>query len=214
MIFEEGGQDEPAPIRRPPPRPTADILDTLAGAPAPEPAPVDPEAAIAFEAEREALLDGIVRTLIGDGDAPFRPASALYSDFQVHCRIMRIGSKVPDLADFTRRLAIARAGVDAASAGEDWQSAVAQATELPEEMQGVFLMLARAAMEGAPSPSDEALATAYGSRSPSRGRWLLTYMEERGYLACEADFRGNRVVRFPAFGWKTMPANPRAVAVG
>ncbi len=72
----------------------------------------------------------------------------------------------------------------------------------------MFLMLARAAMEGAPSPGDEALARAYGSRSPSRGRWLLTYMEERGYLACEADFRGNRVVRFPAFGWKTHAGEP------
>jgi hypothetical protein len=211
LIFEEGGEDEPVPVRRPPPRPTADILDTLAGAPAPEPAAVDPEAALAFEAEREALIGEIVRQFVGEGEAPFRPASALYSDFLVHCRVRRVGAKVPDLAEFTRRLAIARAGVDAASEDEDWRRAVSQAAELPEEMQGVFLLLARAAREGAPSPADEALARAYGSRSPSRGRWLLTYMEERGYLACEADFRGNRVVRFPAFGWKTLPANPRAV---
>lgn len=213
LIFEDRGHDEPAPVRRPPPRPTADILDTLAETPAPEPVPVDPEAALAFEAEREALIDEIVRSVVGEGET-FRPASALYSDFLVHCRVRRVGSKAPDLADFTRRVAIVRAGVDAASAGEDWQGAVAQASELPEEMQGVFLMLARAAMEGAPSPADEALARAYGSRSPSRGRWLLTYMEERGYLVCEADFRGNRVVRFPTFGWKTTPANPRTVAVG
>ncbi|QJP12425.1 ATP-binding protein [Starkeya sp. ORNL1] len=211
LIFEDGGDDEPAPVRRPPPRPTAEILDTLGETTAPAPVPVDPAVALAFEAEREALLDEIVRHLVGEGEAPFRSASALYSDFLVHCRVRRVGSKVPDLGDFTRRVAIVRAGVDAGSVGEEWQQAVAQAGELPEEMQGVFLMLARAAMEGAPSPGDDALARAYGSRSPSRGRWLLTYMEERGYLACEADFRGNRVVRFPAFGWKTTPANPRAM---
>ncbi len=86
-----------------------------------------------------------------------------------------------------------------------------QASGLPEEMQGVFLLLARAGMEGAPSPADEALARAYGSRSPSRGRWLLTYMEERGHLVCEADFRGRRVVRFPTLGWKTAPGDPKAL---
>ena len=90
--------------------------------------------------------------------------------------------------------------------------AVEQATALPEEMQGVFLLIARAAMEGAPAPTDEELARAYGSRSPSRGRWLLTYMEERGHITCEADFRGRRVVRFPALGWKTAPGDPKGAA--
>ncbi|HEY9215648.1 MAG TPA: ATP-binding protein, partial [Ancylobacter sp.] len=65
---------------------------------------------------------------------------------------------------------------------------------------------------GAPSPADDALARAYGSRSPSRGRWLLTYMEERGHLVCEADFKGRRVVRFPALGWKTAPGDPKALS--
>ncbi len=84
-------------------------------------------AALAFEAEREALLDEIVRHLVGEGEAPFRSASALYSDFLVHCRVRRVGSKVPDLGDFTRRVAIVRAGVDAGTVGEEWQRAVAQA---------------------------------------------------------------------------------------
>jgi len=218
LIFDDSAPDEPLPERRPPPpRPTDELLASLAEAPAPEPGVADPEAARAFDAEREAILEEIVHQFVADPDAPFRSAAALYPDFLVHCRVRRIGSKVPDLADFTRRLAIARAGVDGQrldgqGADEGWQRVVEQAAALPEEMQGVFLMLARAGMEGAPSPGDEALARAYGSRSPSRGRWLLTYMEERGYLVCEADFRGKRVVRFPSFGWKTAPADPRAAA--
>lgn len=213
LIFEDDGADVPAPPRPVPVRPSAeDILATLEEARPPAPEIVDEDAARAFDAEREALISDIVRQLAGDGEAPFRAAASLYSDFQVHCRARRVGSKVPDLADFTRRLAIVRAGVDEAVQDEDWRRAVAQAGGLPEEMQGVFLLVARAAREGAPAPADEALARAYGSRSPSRGRWLLTFMEERGYLACEADFRGNRVVRLPALGWKTAPGAPKAIS--
>lgn len=212
LIFDDlGGELVPAPQSRVQVRATEEILETLEDAPALEPAPVDPEAAAAFEAEREALIEEIVRQFVTDADAPFRSAASLYPDFLVHCRVRRVGSKVPDLSDFTRRLAIARAGLDARPEDEGWQRAVEQASGLPEEMQGVFLLLARAGMEGAPSPADEALARAYGSRSPSRGRWLLTYMEERGHLVCEADFRGRRVVRFPTLGWKTAPGDPKAL---
>ncbi|MFK8250928.1 ATP-binding protein [Ancylobacter terrae] len=220
LIFAEAVEDEPLPVRRPAIRPTHEILDTLAAAPMPEATldPVDAAAALAFDAEREEILAQIVRQFAAEADAPFRSAASLYQDFLVHCRVRRVGSRIPDLADFTRRLALARAGVDLAprsveeQGDDDWKRVMEQAAGLPEAMQGVFLLLARAGMESAPSPADEALARAYGSRSPSRGRWLLTYMEERGYLVCEADFRGNRVVRFPSFGWKTTPADPRAAA--
>ena len=39
---------------------------------------------------------------------------------------------------------------------------------MPEDLHGVFLLLARTAIEGAPCPSDEELAQAYGTRSPGR----------------------------------------------
>ncbi|GLK71136.1 ATP-binding protein [Ancylobacter dichloromethanicus] len=212
LIFDDLGTEPlPAPPPRRAPPATEVILETLEDAPAPVPGPVDPEVAAAFEAEREALVEEIVRQFVSDPEAPFRSAAALYPDFLVHCRVRRVGSKVPDLAEFTRRLAIARAGLDSRAGDESWGRAVEQAAGLPEEMQGVFLLLARAGMDGAPSPADEALARAYGSRSPSRGRWLLTYMEERGHLVCEADFRGRRVVRFPALGWKTAPGDPKAL---
>ncbi|MPT24635.1 MAG: ATP-binding protein, partial [Starkeya sp.] len=177
LIFDDLGTEPlPAPPARAEPRATEAILETLEDAPPPEAAPVDPEVAAAFEAEREALVEEIIRQFVSDPEAPFRSAAALYPDFLVHCRVRRVGSKVPDLAEFTRRLAIARAGLESRSGDEGWARAVDQAAGLPEEMQGVFLLLARAGMEGAPPPADEALAKAYGSRSPSRGRWLLTYM--------------------------------------
>ncbi len=212
LIFEDGAEDLLAPPPRMIPRPTDEILETLVDAPAPVAAPIDPEAALALDAERVQILDEIVRQFVSDPEAPFRSAASLYPDFLVHCRVRRVGSRIPDLADFTRRLAIARAGMDSGDEREEWRRAVEQAAGLPEEMQGVFLLLARAGLEGAPSPADDALARAYGSRSPSRGRWLLTYMEERGHLVCEADFKGRRVVRFPALGWKTAPGDPKALS--
>ncbi|MCK0198805.1 ATP-binding protein [Ancylobacter sp. 6x-1] len=218
LIFEDGADPLP-PVRSvPAPRPMAEIMDSITAAPAPEEELADPETLRAIEAEREALIGDIIGHFVAEAAAasasPMRSVQSLYQDFLVHCRVRRVGSRVPDLADFTRRLAIARAGVEPGlpegeHSGEIWQQVRGQAAELPEEMQGVFLMLARAAMEDAASPTDEELARAYGSRSPSRGRWLLTYMEERGYLTCETDFRGRRVVRFPAFGWKTAPGEPR-----
>lgn len=69
-------------------------------------------------------------------------------------------------------------------------------------MQGVYLMLARAAREGAECPDDEALARAYGSHSPSRGRFLLGFMAERGFITAETDFRGHRVVTIAGTDWR------------
>ena len=77
------------------------------------------------------------------------------------------------------------------------------------------MMLARAARENEPCPSDEALARAYGSHSPSRGRFLLTYMADRSFIRCETDFRGQRVVTIAGSGWRTSagvakPGSPAA----
>jgi hypothetical protein len=210
--------DEPRPPPRTPPVATTEILAGVAEAPAVAPAPPDPEAAAAFAAEREAIFEAILAELLADAGARFKPAATLYQDFLVHCRIRRAGSRVPDLAEFTRRLAVARAGVEIAAApgtdgaGGDWRLALGAAADLPEDMQGVFLLIARAAIDGAPAPSDATLARAYGSHSPSRGRRLLAFIEERGHLVAEADFRGNRVIRFPAQGWQTAAGDPKAPA--
>ena len=215
LIFAGPTADELTPRPAPPPKPTADILTTLAAARPVEAPPPDPEAEAAFAAEREAVFEAILSELLADADARFRPAQQLYQDFLVHCRIRRAGSRLPDLAEFTRRLAVARAGIDAPEGaaggqGEAWSEAAAMAGELPADMQGVFLLIARAAIAAAPSPSDATLARAYGSHSPARGRRVLSFIEDRGLVAVEADFRGNRVVRFPSTGWRTAPGDPKA----
>ena len=81
---------------------------------------------------------------------------------------------------------------------------------LPDDLQGVFLVVARAATNGEPCPSDATLARAYGSHSPRRARRLLAYFEERGLLVVRTDFHGKRVLAFPDIGCETAPSDPDA----
>jgi hypothetical protein len=69
-------------------------------------------------------------------------------------------------------------------------------------------MVARAAIDRQPCPSDASLARAYGSHSPRRARRLLAYFEERGLLVTRTDFRGRRVLAFPDLGNETAPGDP------
>jgi hypothetical protein len=162
--------------------------------------------------EREAALDGVMTDLLADPDAAFRSMAVLYQDFIVRCRMRRLGEPL-DLAGFRRRLAVARAGVGAERAADPgWEQAEAVAAGLAEELQGVFLLLARAALEGAPCPSDDEIARACGSRSPGRARRLVAYMESRGILVSRTDFRGNRVIALPDLNRETAPGDPARAA--
>jgi hypothetical protein len=118
------------------------------------------------------------------------------------------------MAAFRRLLAIGKAGVPAEMAeGEDWAEAMARAAPLPEDLQGVFLLLARAALAGAPCPSDAAIARAYGTRSASRARRALAFIEERGAIAMRPDLTGRRIVTIAGPGWETAPGHPEEEAV-
>lgn len=113
------------------------------------------------------------------------------------------------LPAFRRKLAVVRAGVDAEAAGsETWQQALALSTQLADDVQGVFLVLARTALDASPCPSDAAIARAYGTHSPGRARRLLAYFEERGLIVVRMDLRHQRIVAFPELGIETGPGNP------
>jgi hypothetical protein len=198
---------EPAALRAPrrPARPPGPDLLTQLAQPRPEPMappPID-------KAAHRAALAAILRQVIADPEAAFRPASVLYQDFLVRCRIQEIGGPAIDIPAFRRLLTTARAGIDAAAAeGEDWAGAVARAEALPEDVQGVFLLLARIAMQGLPCPSDATIARAYGSRSLGRARRLLAYLEEQNVLICRQERGGLRRLVLIGLGWETAPGDP------
>ena len=215
------GEDEPAawtaPARVPPtPRTSpADLMREL-GRHRPEPVEVP---ATLTEAEIRTELDAVLRGIADDRDAAGQPVAVIYQDFLVRCRMRGLDGEAITLSAFRRRLGVARAGVDEDAVGADegadarWAEARTHAAALPDEVQGLFLLLARAALAGEPCPGDEALARAIGSRSPGRARRLLSYIETRGTIVCRMDFRGNRIVALPSLGCETAPGDPKTTAV-
>jgi hypothetical protein len=167
------------------------------------------ESAAPAPAETTAILDEILRETVADPDSAFRSVAVLYQDFLVRCRLRRARGEALDLAAFRRRLTLARAGLASEAAeSPEWQQVLALAGELPDDTHGVFLLLARAALEHAPCPSDAEVARACGSHSPKRARRLLAFLEERGVLACRERFDGMRVVALPELGRETAPGDP------
>ncbi|MTI43158.1 hypothetical protein JM93_03129 [Roseibium hamelinense] len=202
------------PVRPRPPEPvvsTGEVLDQIAGA---ERAATDaqaPAATLLDFGEREETIAQIISEILAEEDAAFQPIASLYQDFQVRCRIAKLPGGTPDLQVFREKLSVARAGVDTDDVDDGaWQQAELIASQLPEEMRGVYLLLAKAALAKAPCPGNLEIATAYGTRSPGRARWLLSHMEERGFLVCATDLRGNRIVTLTDLGCQTAPGDEAA----
>ncbi len=208
---------EEAPRRRPPPpppRPADDILAEVArpGFAAPEGPPMPPPE------EVEAIVAEIMIEMAREEDAAFRPAALLYQDFVVRCRIRRLHTPPLDLAAFRRRMTVARAGEGlagdgVAGDGGAWEAAVAASAGLEEDLQAAYLAVARAALEGAPCPTDAAVAESFGSHSPGRGRRALAQLEQWGLVVCRADIRGHRIAVLPDIGRETAPQDARGRAV-
>ena len=203
------------PQRRPPAPPPPDLLSQLMAA-----SPTTAESrAEALEAppspeelaHRRARLDRILSALLADPEAGFRAIGVLYQDFLVRCRIEGLGAGAPDLSAFRRMLTRARAGISAEMAGEEvWQDVSSRAALLPEDMQGIFMMIAGAAKAGLPCPGDAAIARAYGTRSLGRARRVLSYIEEQGLIVCQLDGAGRRIVTLVELAWATAPGDPNA----
>jgi hypothetical protein len=211
LIFKPA---EPAPRRAPPaprPAPLDDLLQSVAQRPTMIPAPAVEPPPVMPENERLELIDALLQEILSDPDAAYRSVAVLYQDFLVRCRIRRLPGVPLDLPAFRRRLAIARAGVGAAAAEEEgWGRATEIAAGLPEEIQGVFLLMARAALAGDPCPPDAQVARVCGSQSQGRARRLLSYMETQGVLVARKDMRGNRIIALPDLGCETAPGDPAA----
>ncbi len=205
----------PPETNRPQRRPAPDLLEQLRAAksasPEIRPQPIEVVPSAEELAERREQMDRILRAVLAEPDAGFRAIGMLYQEFAVRCRIEGFGSAVPDLTEFRRMLTRARAGVGSDLAEDDaWQDISLRASILPDDMQGVFMMIARAAKEGQPCPSDIAIARAYGSHSLRRAQRLLSYIEEQGLIVCQLDGAGRRIVTLIELAWATAPGDPNA----
>ena len=169
----------------------------------PAPAPMDPM-------DRAAALAGIAFALLAEPDATFRPEAVLYQDFGVRCRLMRLpGGRVP-LREFRLLLAEARAGMDPAEAATHagWALARDRALDIPEDLQAVYLILAAAALRGAPCPADEEVSRRCGHHSAGRARSRIGHLEKRDLVVVSTDPAGRRTVSLPDLGWTSAPGDP------
>jgi hypothetical protein len=214
MILKAAAAPEPR-LTPPPRRPAAPPPDIAAQLAAARPAPVhdraEPPLSEEEVAARRQKFAEVLRAVLAEPDAAYRQPAILYQDFLVRCRIARLGG-APDLPAFRRLLSLARAGVaEGAMDGDpDWPEVSAQAASLPEDTQGVYLLLARAALRGEPCPGDEALAEAYGSRSAGRARRLLDWLEGQGAIVVRSDAQGRRIVALTGSARETAAGDANA----
>ena len=205
--FLLAGLEEPAPLapepRAPRPAPADQLLRDLAGTPARE---IVEELPLHDEAELEQVVIDVLRAIVDDPESTARPAAVLFQDFQVRCRMVGVKRAPLDPSAFARRLAAARAGIFDGLDGE-WQLALETAEGLPDDMLGAFLLVARAAREGSPCPSDEQVARTYGTSSLGRARRVMSYIEGRNIFVTRIDLAGKRSITIPGLGWTTQPAD-------
>jgi hypothetical protein len=191
----------PAPSPAPKPLASETLIEALARSTSVAAEPEserDPE-------ETAGLIADVLRDIVGDGESALRSPAVLYQDFLVRCRMVGLARPPLDLSNFVRRLSAARAGIHG-DPDEDWSQALDAAGALPDDMLGPFLLVARAAREGLPCPSDTEIAASYGTSSLGRVRRLMTYIESRDLFVTRVDLSGKRSITIPRLGWTTQPA--------
>ncbi|MDE1158820.1 MAG: ATP-binding protein [Neorhizobium sp.] len=218
LIFTPDPEEfaRPLPPRRaaPQPRPTPDILAELSRAvPAAAAAPSEPRIAQPelTPEERDERLNLVLSEILDDPQSGYRTDAVLYQDFLVRARMRRLPGPPMSLSDFRRRAAVARSGIDPeTAASEAWTIAMELSSQVSDDLQGVFLMMAKAAILAEPCPSDARIARAYGTHSARRARRLLGYFEEQSLIVVHTDFTGKRIVAFPDLQKETAPGSADA----
>ncbi len=196
LLFAPSAEDAAPPPPPPAPVTSEDLIRSMT-----TPAPV-PEARVLEPEEQAAAVAEVLAEIAAEGTA--LPVASLFQDFQLRCR-MRGAQPGLDMMGFTRRLALARAGI---TDSEEWQETLALGAALPEEMLAPFLAIARAARESEGCPGDSELASLYGTSSTGRVKRMLGFIEEKGLIVCRTDLMGKRSISLPHLGWTTAPAVP------
>ncbi len=202
LLFAPGPEVEPLPVVKAEPKALpseALLLQMAAATPRREAMPDKSEEEVAD------VIAAVLRAIVEDDASLTRSGAVLYQDFGVRCRMMGVAKPPLALADFTRRLSMARAGIFE-TGDEGWAPALDAAADLPDDMLGPFLLVAKAAREGAPCPTDEAIAASYGTASLGRARRLLQYIESRDLIVSRVDLAGKRSIAIPRLGWATAAA--------
>jgi hypothetical protein len=200
-VLRAAGEAPAAAARPAPPAiaPAEELIRRLQPIAAPTPLPEH----VLGEEEQNAIVAEALHDIAADPVQAGRSAPVLYQDFLTRCRMRGLAAAL-DLPAFRRRLAMMRAGVDEAG----FEEALALGAAVPEDMLAPFLLIARAARDGAECPPDSALADVYGTSSQGRARRMVQHLEELGLIAARTDLSGKRSLSIPRLGWTTAPSHP------
>ena len=183
-----------------------ELLEQIAATPreigVPEEEEEQPQLFAPDRSEIEAAVNAILLEMAAEEDCTFQQPARLFQDFSVRCRMQRLTAGHVDMTQFRRRFAMAVAGV-ANAEEEPWKAILRVAQPLSDDLLAPFLLIARAANDGAPCPDDDELARAYGTSSPGRIRRLLDHYERSGLIVVRTDFSGRRSVGVPELGLST-----------
>jgi len=152
--------------------------------------------------EVQSIMAAIMEDITAERDCTYQPISSLFQDFTTRCRMKKISQHVGDVTQFRRRFALAVAGIYRPT-DEEWAPLLQLSRSVPDDLLTPFLVIARAAMDEAPCPDDEALARAYGTSSPGRIRRLLEHLEKSNLIVVKTDYSGRRSIGIPDLGVST-----------
>lgn len=206
LLHADWAGDEQADREEPPapqPIPTETLLDQIAVQPVAVQPRLETEP-VPDPSEIETAVADILWEMAAEEDCTYQTPAALFQDFSVRCRMKRISAPEIDAVQFRRRFAVAVAGISD-PADPAWVDILRVAQAVPEDLLAPFLLLARAAQEGAACPDDAELAKTYGTTSPGRIRRLLEYFEKHGLIVLRTDFSGRRSIAIPELGLSTAP---------
>ncbi|MBW8753963.1 MAG: ATP-binding protein [Sphingomonadales bacterium] len=192
---------EPAPL--PPSIDAEELIERIAAVPL-VPEDAEPQLFAPSRGEIDAAVTDILFAMAAEEGCTFQPPATLFQDFSVRCRMQRLTAGHVDMTQFRRRFAMAVAGVTDPE-GDAWKPILRVARPLSDDLLAPFLVIARAAQQGAPCPDDDELARIYGTNSPGRIRRLLDHYERCGLIVVRTDFSGRRSVTVPELGLATAP---------
>ena len=203
-LLHDGLEIENEPARAPaPPAPSPDMLiEGIVGA---RTAPPEIAAPVPSEPGPDGgTISQIVSDIAAQDGVTFQQPAALFQDFSFRCRMQAIDIRSIDIRRFRRLFALAVAGVPDPEISP-WREVTDLSEALSEDVLTPFLVIAKAAIENAPCPDDDALARAYGTNSLGRIRRLLDHFERQSLISVRTDFSGRRTVTIPALGLATAP---------
>jgi len=203
LHLDEEPAPAPAPLSAAPD--AGALLDQIAAIPLDSVEEVEqPQLFAPSDGEVDAAVTAILLDMAAEPDCTFQQPARLYQDFTVRCRMQRLTAGAIDMTQFRRRFAMAVARVDDPEQ-QPWRDILRVARPLADDLLAPFLVIARAAQEGAPCPEDDELARIYGTNSLGRIRRLLDHYERSGLIVVRTDFSGRRSVAIPELGQSTAP---------